>query len=155
MTSDIEAIIRVMDTQEERIIFVKRIIALSNLERAEFAETVLDIKGRTLDMKMSSAKKHILNDKDIEAITRYAKRINVYDLNGFKLYTDDILTVWRTVINFTGLTAAQVAHRLNISLNIIYPYYNGNIKIVRPDHMKALLELAHDFRLDLHITYKK
>ena len=150
---DITIVLEHMETQEERIEYTNKVIALSGLTKDEFADQVLNIKVRTLYMKLTPSSPSQLSEDDMNLIIRYAKRIQVYDLYGFKLYSDDILTVWRKVIDFSGLSAYQACSKMQLSKSALYPYYSGTMKRVDPEHMKKLLRFAYDYRLNLVIKY--
>jgi hypothetical protein len=141
-----------MDTEAEKTEFVKKVIALCSLTKTEFA-TFLEIDSTKLRNKLYTGNKSKFTDAEISKILRLAKKENIYDINGFKLYTDDIKGMCRKIIDFADITVFKAAHEMDLSKDIIYPLYNGETHKIDAAHVKKLLAFAHNYRLKVVIKH--
>lgn len=142
-----------MSEKEENIILIKKVIALSGYDREKFAEAVLDMKLGTLNAKISG-KHSVFNDSEIAEAWNYARKNGFWDEYGFKYETDDILLLWKRVMDFTLLPIYDIGLRLEIQQQKIYRYHRMEYDKVSADETKKILALASEHNLRAVLKFK-
>lgn len=141
-----------MDKSLENSIFIKKIIALSDMNREQFANKILKIACPTL-MQRFSEKYATFNEIEMDRAMNYAKKSDIWDQFGFKYKTNKLPVLWSKTIDFSLLPYEEVALKLNMDKQKVHRYKTGNTKQYNAQDVTNLLNFASEIRLNIALAY--